>query len=336
MTDLVRSEEGARETGDMLRATIENMSQGLIVYGPDLRVRLHNRRALELLDLPEAVLREGNPYEAVNAYQTARGEFRTSATRVREALEAADFASLPDLYERLRPDGTCLEVRVVRFAGGGYLRTYTDITERKAVERRIAHMALHDDLTGLPNRTLFRECLEQRHAEAERNGTGFAVLACDLYGFKGVNDRYGHPIGDLLLQAVAERLRSVVREGDTVARLDGDEFAIILAPLDRPRVADRVARRIIAALSDPFDLDGRTASISVSIGVVVGPREGVDADGLFKRADHALYRAKAAGRNTHSFDDTGSAREIADRDGSPGEWHAAPPLLPPTKRPSVR
>ena len=142
------------------------------------------------------------------------------------------------------------------------------------------------------------------------------MLACDLDGFKGVNDRHGHPIGDLLLQAVAERLRLAVREGDTVARRGGDEFAIILAPLDGPRTAERVAKRVIEALGEPFNLDGRTASIGVSIGIAIDARDDPDANALYKRADLALYSAKAAGRSTYSFHRPGTAAGTVTNDGT--------------------
>ena len=201
--------------------------------------------------------------------------------------------------------------RAMRIVG-----THMDIAARKEAERLIAHMAHHDSLTGLPNRALFRERLERHRAEVDQGGPGIAVLACDLDGFKGVNDRHGHPIGDLLLQAVAERLRLAVREGDTVARLGGDEFAIILAPLDGPRTAERVAKRVIEALGEPFNLDGRTASIGVSIGIAIDARDDPDANALYKRADLALYSAKAAGRSTYSFHRPGTAAGTVTNDGT--------------------
>ncbi|KQO73628.1 EAL domain-containing protein [Methylobacterium sp. Leaf89] len=176
-----------------------------------------------------------------------------------------------------------------------------DVTARKLAEGRIAHMALHDGLTGLPNRLLFKEGLSNALARADRRGGRFAVLACDLDRFKAVNDTLGHPAGDALLRVVADRLRSVVREGDTVARLGGDEFAIILADLDDPQEAGLAARRIIEAMEQPVDLDGHRVGIGVSVGIGLGSQDGADADTLFRNADIALYRAKAAGRNTYRF-----------------------------------
>ena len=141
----------------------------------------------------------------------------------------------------------------------------------------------------------------------------FAVLACDLDRFKAVNDSLGHPAGDSLLRAVAERLTSVIHEGDTVARLGGDEFAIVLREPDLLQTATTTAQQVIEALQSPFDLGGRSVSVGVSIGIAVGPQDGGDPDQLFKNADIALYRAKAAGRNTFRFYEPGMDAAIAAR-----------------------
>ena len=198
--------------------------------------------------------------------------------------------------------------RALRMVG-----THTNITRRKEVERQLAHMARHDVLTGLPNRLVFYERLQQEISNAERHGYLFAVLACDLDGFKAVNDVLGHSAGDRLLRTVAERLRPVVREGDMVARLGGDEFAIVLGRIDHQRDATKAALRAIEAIERPVRIDGRSTSVGVSIGIAIGPKDGRDAEQLFKNADIALYRAKAAGRNTHRFYETGMDQLVAER-----------------------
>ena len=195
----------------------------------------------------------------------------------------------------------------------GYVASLRDVTARKKAELQVAHMAVHDALTGLPNRLLFRDRLNQELANAKRYGGGFAVLACDLDRFKTVNDSLGHPAGDRLLCVVADRLKAVIRDVDTVARLGGDEFAIILSWLDNPQAVGLIAERIIESLGRPVDLDGPTACIGVSIGIALGTAETHDADSLFKNADIALYRAKAAGRNTLSFYEPGMDESVADR-----------------------
>ncbi|GJE62182.1 sensor domain-containing phosphodiesterase [Methylobacterium trifolii] len=191
--------------------------------------------------------------------------------------------------------------------------TLIDITHRKESEQRIAFMAHHDALTGLPNRTLFWECLNQEIARAARQRGTFAVFACDLDRFKSVNDSLGHPAGDALLRIVAKRLTSTIREGDTVARLGGDEFAFILRELDASHDVMQMASRIIEAVSQPINLDSHLVTIGASIGIAIGGDDDSDADRIFKHADIALYRAKAGGRNTHRFYEDGMDADVSAR-----------------------
>ena len=571
VTELSRSEQQQRGTSELLRTTLEAMGQGLLMLGPDDRVLIHNRRAHDLLDLSDDLLFDGAPFEPIRRHQLAKGEFNTVSPLLRRWVETGGLESEPRVYERQRPNGTILEVRAMPLAGGGVVRTFTDVTRRrqsecavqeseqrfrllaetttdviircdldttrryvspavksvlgyepdelvgtrpldfvhpddvapyrailsalqageieqtvtaqryrhkdggwvwievsfklmrdgdrgpatgyvaslrdvtdrkaaaealrlseerlalaldsgsdglwdwnlatgaielsnhwfgmlgyevgeiephirawdhlvhpddaehsrrlftehvkgftptyeceyrlqkrtgdyawtlargkvvardesgralravgthidvtrrKEAERQIAHMAVHDALTGLPNRTLFWDRVAQQIASAKRYGGNFAVLACDLDRFKAVNDSFGHPAGDALLRTVAERLVAEIGDRGTVARLGGDEFAVILCGGDYPRTASLVAQRIIEVVGKPFDLDGRAASVGVSIGIAVGPQDGMDADELFKNADIALYRAKAAGRNAFRFYETGMDAAVAAR-----------------------
>ncbi|TXN00495.1 EAL domain-containing protein [Methylobacterium sp. WL64] len=180
----------------------------------------------------------------------------------------------------------------------GYVAALRDVTAHRETEERMRHMALHDALTGLPNRALLLDRLDHAIAYAGRVHSSFAVMACDLDRFKAINDSLGHPAGDALLRVVAERMQAVVRSYDTVARLGGDEFAIVLPHLAEPCSANAIANRLIAAVSEPIDLDGHKVEIGVSIGFTVCTGGDVGADELFKRADIALYEAKAAGRST--------------------------------------
>lgn len=185
----------------------------------------------------------------------------------------------------------------------GYVASVRDIAVRKESEQRMAHLARHDALTGLPNRVLFRERFDQETARAVRSGGGFAVLCLDLDRFKTVNDTFGHQAGDLLLRQVADRIRSVVRVEDTVSRVGGDEFVVIQTGSGRREDAVRLAQRLIAAMSLPIDLDGRSAGIGLSIGIALTREDGFDREALYRAADQALYRAKAEGRNTFRFAD---------------------------------
>ena len=230
-------------------------------------------------------------------------------------------AELLDAYMRLRAGGASYGLEhVVRHPGGGervvfqqaegvreagqltVLRgTVQDITERKLQEKRIEYLANHDALTGLPNRNLLADRIGQLISHARRTGLFLAVLVLDLDRFKFVNDSYGHPVGDALLQAVALRLQHAVREGDTVARLGGDEFVLLLADLADGNTAEEVVQKVIAAFIAPFRLVGHELHISTSVGVSVFPSDGDNDEKLLKTADAALYCAKDKGRNGYQF-----------------------------------
>ncbi|MBE7158781.1 MAG: EAL domain-containing protein, partial [Rhodospirillales bacterium] len=165
---------------------------------------------------------------------------------------------------------------------------------------RVAFLAHHDALTGLPNRVLFNDRLQSALSQLDR-GRDFAVLCLDLDRFKAVNDTLGHPVGDALLRQVADRICACVREGDTVARLGGDEFAIVALDANSNEHASRVADRIVHTLGEPFELDGHTVCIGCSVGIAMAPANGAYADKLLQSADTALYRAKTEGRNTYRF-----------------------------------
>lgn len=182
-----------------------------------------------------------------------------------------------------------------------YVTVFYDVTERWLNDERMRHLALHDPLTDLPNRTLLNERLQQLVDQAAREPRRIAALFMDLDGFKAVNDRQGHGSGDRLLQLVAQRLLQLIRRSDTVARLGGDEFVVLL---DNPRDLDEisaVAQRVVDAIAVPLQLDGETVSIGASVGIAVFPGDADSRDGLLQRADEALYSAKASGKGTYRF-----------------------------------
>jgi diguanylate cyclase (GGDEF)-like protein/PAS domain S-box-containing protein len=201
----------------------------------------------------------------------------------------------------------------------GYRGTATDITAEIEAERRAQYLAHHDPLTELPNRELFGDRLEQAVATVSRRGEMAAVLCIDLDRFKDVNDTLGHGAGDLLIQSCAERLQACVRETDTVARIGGDEFAIVQIGLEQPNGAQRLCRRVIETLATPFDLDGHEVLVTASVGVALIPLDGSIPGRLLQNADIALYRAKDEGRNTFRFFEAGmdarlQARKALERD----------------------
>ncbi len=173
--------------------------------------------------------------------------------------------------------------------------------ERKRAEYRLAYYAHHDPLTGLANRFLLRDHMRQAMARSKRTNRLVGLLLLDLDRFKPVNDRFGHECGDRLLRVVAERLYSCVREVDTVCRLGGDEFTVLLEDVSNERDLATVAQRILAALSKPFPLDGHQLTMGVSIGMTAFPIDDQEIDGLLKHADAAMYRAKELGGQTYQL-----------------------------------
>jgi diguanylate cyclase (GGDEF)-like protein len=195
-----------------------------------------------------------------------------------------------------------LEIRVVPHIGdhdkvNGCLSVISDITGHKRAEERIQRVAHHDSLTGLPNRLLFNDRLDQAVRFCARSGASFALLYVDLDKFKPVNDTFGHAAGDALLKSVAGRIRRHVRGSDTVARLGGDEFAIVLLEIADRQQAQAVAAKIVAGLAVPMDLGParHSGSIGASIGIAMFPEDASDAQSLIESADAAMYAAKQAG-----------------------------------------
>jgi diguanylate cyclase (GGDEF)-like protein/PAS domain S-box-containing protein len=183
----------------------------------------------------------------------------------------------------------------------GALALVTDITRQRASAERIWHQANFDELTGLPNRHMFRDRLAQEMRKADRGATFVALLFIDLDHFKEVNDRLGHAVGDALLAEAARRVKACVRATDTLARLGGDEFTVILAGLERVGSVDRIAQAIVDALSRPFELAGERAEVSASVGIALYPADARELPDLLQHADQAMYASKNAGRNRYSY-----------------------------------
>lgn len=207
-----------------------------------------------------------------------------------------------------RKDGTCFPVEYstspLKDLDGNICGTtvvFRDITTRRANEARIQQLAYYDALTGLPNRTLFIDRLEQEIKKSYRNNSHMSLMFIDLDRFKEINDTLGHYIGDQLLVEVAKRLKSCVRESDTVARLGGDEFTIISTDLLEVSAEELIVQNILAVLARPFTLNNETVYLSASIGITVYPNDGVTSEELLKNADQSMYAAKRAGRNRYHY-----------------------------------
>ncbi|TAN50021.1 MAG: EAL domain-containing protein [Rhodospirillales bacterium] len=182
-----------------------------------------------------------------------------------------------------------------------YVAVFHDITARKQNEERLTFLANHDPLTGLANRILYDERIDRALSRARRAGLKVALLFLDLDGFKYINERYGHPVGDVLLQRLAERLTTCVRQGDTVARISGDEFLLIVEDIDDFRIAATVARKALDTLKEPFQVEEHAIKLDGSIGIAIYPDDGLEATVLYKAADTAMYRAKRMGGNDARF-----------------------------------
>jgi diguanylate cyclase (GGDEF)-like protein len=284
-----------------LDAVLSNISQGVCFFDGDKRLLLWNRRYIEIYDLPKQAIHVGQSLEEIIGYRDVVGTGPESSVfdylGWQNKLAAANQVSSSILPLK---NGRFVAIGYQPMAGGGWVATHEDVTERQRNEESIVFMARHDTLTKLPNRVLFRERMEQALDMAAR-GSQFAVLCLDLDKFKQVNDMMGHPVGDELLVAVANRLQACVREGDTVARLGGDEFAIIQLDVRRPDDAEVLAGRILTAFAEPFDLSTRQIIAEVSIGVTVVPGDSASYETLMRDADIALYLAKSEGSGTARF-----------------------------------
>jgi diguanylate cyclase (GGDEF)-like protein len=283
-------------------AALNNMSQALCMIDANKRLIVCNVRFLELFTLSPGVVQPNAHIADVFHAISAAGRYdRGLVEAIQVEQQSLISAHKPGSFMREIQGGPALAVSHQPMNGGGWVATYEDVTERHHAEERIRFMAHHDALTSLPNRVLFRIRMEERLRMSNQHGARVAILCLDLDNFKNVNDTLGHPVGDALLEAVAGRLHSCMREGDSVARIGGDEFAI-LAPLSEPGDrAELLAQRIVKALSEPFDLDGQRAVIGVSIGIALATDREISADVLLKNADMALYRAKSDGRGGYRF-----------------------------------
>jgi len=299
--DLQATARTVSEQKAFYEAILENVESEIAVFDPALRYVYVNPAAIRDPELRRWIIGRDD-----YAYCLRKGRDPSLAARRQESLRRAiqerrvveheetvvTPAGEPRYYVRRACPVLDDEGRVVRVIGYGL-----DITDRKRAELRLAHLALHDALTGLPNRALFLDRLQHALDRAGRTSRQVAVLFVDLDRFKGVNDALGHEAGDSLLQQVAERLQSCVRSSDTLARLAGDEFTVLLEDVADVHEAQAVAERIRAALQQPFLVAGQQLAVTASVGVALSGPETRQAEELLRRSDAAMYRAKSSGRN---------------------------------------
>jgi diguanylate cyclase (GGDEF)-like protein len=285
----------------LLQVTLQSIGDAVVRTDPSGNVTYSNPMAVQLVGSP-ASASPGRPVAEI--------------TRVIEACQraprpqpgAAGALLLPENYEMISEDGTLIPIAgcITPIKGpkgepAGQVIVFRDVSAERAINEQLSHRANHDPLTGLPNRLLLGDRIEQAIRLAPRHGKKVAVLYLDLDGFKQINDTLGHPAGDLLLKSVARRLVGCVRASDTVCRQGGDEFVVLLSEVGQAEDAALSARRILRKIGEPHLIEGDEMHVTASIGVGVHPDDGADSQALLKAADTAMYQAKANGRQRYQF-----------------------------------
>jgi diguanylate cyclase (GGDEF)-like protein/PAS domain S-box-containing protein len=301
ITNLKRVEHALEESEARFRALTESAMDIVTVLDEDGIIRYQSPSVRNILGY--------NPEKMIGQYQfdlvhPDDCEFVKSA---HERLIRENIMGRPVEFQVRHKDGTwrTLESIAKNSLDNPHIRgvivNTRDVTERNLIQQRIQHLAYHDSLTGLPNRSLLQDRASQAISRAERTGKKLAVMFIDIDNFKNVNDTLGHDVGDELLRQVASRLRSSVRDHDTIARQGGDEFIVLLEELDGQRGAARVAQKILEALRTAFVVGGTTQHVSGSMGIALHPEDGNDPQTLMKNADTAMFHGKGMGKNTYQF-----------------------------------
>jgi diguanylate cyclase (GGDEF)-like protein/PAS domain S-box-containing protein len=291
-------EQELRAQNRRFDTALNNMSQALLMFDGAARLVIHNTRYCEMYGVAPEAITPGMTLPDLLRLRMAQGTYsgdpEAYTNNIKEIIaRGEEYNADIEL-----PNGRIITISNSPMPDGGWVATHEDITERRRAEKIIAHMAHHDSLTDLPNRVLFQE----RLARMLKDSAGrVAVFYLDLDNFKAINDTLGHQFGDELLKLVAQRLRDCVKQNITVARVGGDEFAIIFPDIAALDDVAELARNICEAIGDPYDLFGHIVVTETSIGIAVAPDNGTQSDELLKNADMALYRAKADGRGTFRF-----------------------------------
>jgi diguanylate cyclase (GGDEF)-like protein/PAS domain S-box-containing protein len=305
----------AMESSSRLGKILDQSANEIFVFSADsLKFIQANKGACNNLGYSEDELRWMTPADIKPEYD--KEQFREL---IRPLLNGKK-SSLQFQTLHQRKDGTTypVEVRLQLSRIGGasmFVAIVMDITERRAAEEQINFLAFHDELTHLPNRNLFLDRLQQAIFEADRNENLVAVLFLDLDRFKTINDSLGHTVGDQVLIKSADRLQSVLRAGDTISRLGGDEFSIVLSDIDNVMDCTFIAEKLLDCMSRPLVIGDRELVTTVSIGITIYPFDNAEIQGLLKNADMAMYHAKEAGRNNYQFYSSSMADKASERMG---------------------
>lgn len=306
VTERTQMEEALRLSGDRYRTILEEIEEGYyevdlagnFTFANDAACRQFGYSREELIGLN---YRAYVPKEDVkNVYRTWNKVYRTG-----EPVKSFPFATIKKDRTQIFLENSISPMRNKEGEIIGFRSVSRDITERKLFEQKLSEMATHDSLTGLPNRILLSDRLMVGTALARRNGHRLAVLMLDLDKFKEVNDAMGHSVGDELLKAVGQRLSSIMRKSDTISRIGGDEFVLVLPQILQVNDVTKFAERILSAFQQPFVFGRHRIEVTTSIGIAVYPDDGVENEHLLKRADSAMYKVKEQGRGTYKYYDSG-------------------------------
>ena len=298
ITERKDAEATLRNSEERYRTLVESSTDAILMLDRDRNVVTGNQSFLKLFGYRKGEV-EGKSIRLIHPSEESYRSYGKSAYPLLERI-----GSLREEWGLKRKNGTIFLAEIVtspvRASDGtttGYICIIRDITERKQAEKELEYMATHDVLTGLPNRVLFNDRLAIALSHAQRFHNNLAVMVLDLDYFKDINDTLGHTIGDKLLRTVGDRVTEVLRKGDTVARVGGDEFLLLLPEMGQTAYASTIAGKILEAFRRPFAIDGHLLYITTSIGIAVFPDDATDADTLVKNADIAMYRAKGKGRD---------------------------------------
>jgi diguanylate cyclase (GGDEF)-like protein len=295
--DLQQENDVLRERVKMLEAVIDNFPGGILLTDKDLEVVLCNQQQRQLLQYPSSLFESGNPtLRELFHFNAARGEYGPGDVNeiVSQKMDLVR-QRVAHIFERVRPNGRVIEIRGTPLAAGGFVSSYTDVTENRHKQASIAAMAFTDSLTGLSNRMHFDDRLVHAFAFAKR-GEHFAVHFIDLDDFKPINDAHGHDAGDVVLKEIVKRLKTVVRETDTIARIGGDEFVIIQTKVMELKDAQHLADRILDSIHLPINCAGKVLNVGASIGVSLSNMAPVEPNQVLKQADSAMYDSKKRGK----------------------------------------
>jgi len=292
-------------------AVMESIGYGVLFMDSDLRARIANRALRDMWGLTDEILsRQPTLRELINfnrhngIYDVPEEQFDSYLDKREAAIR--NGSSAPEEFRR--KDGLVYQYQCVALPDGGSMLTYFNITKHKNTQAQLSktleevhELANKDPLTGLPNLRMLQERFLSTLSISKRKDWKAAIMFIDLDGFKGVNDTYGHLVGDMVLKMVAQRLLKIVRKADTVGRIGGDEFLIIQTEVNNNADAALVADKILHQLAEPFELDGNTIRIGGSIGIAMYPAHGDNLHALIKKADNAMYKTKVMGKQNYTF-----------------------------------